>query len=182
MESASAEVPGQQGTGSTPPIDVRSIALRPAGPEDEAFLYELYCSTRLDDLAVWALDPVRQETVLKLQFTAQQQSYRAQFPQADHSLILMDARPVGRLIIDRTEQAILGVDIALLPEHRSAGIGTAVIQDLLTESARAGKPFRLHVVKTNRAARLYRRLGISTIGDSGSHLLMEWRPGTSSPA
>jgi GNAT superfamily N-acetyltransferase len=37
------------------------------------------------------------------------------------------------------------VDIALLPEHRNAGIGTRLIRRLMDEAALAGKPVRPHV-------------------------------------
>jgi ribosomal protein S18 acetylase RimI-like enzyme len=49
-----------------------------------------------------------------------------------------------------------------------------LIQELLDEAARAGKPFRISVVKTNPAVHLYERLGFKTTGDTGTQFLMEW--------
>jgi ribosomal protein S18 acetylase RimI-like enzyme len=40
-----------------------------------------------------------------------------------------------------------GRDIALLPEYRQSGIGTAILRDLLAEADRCRKPFRIHVEK-----------------------------------
>jgi ribosomal protein S18 acetylase RimI-like enzyme len=153
------------------------IALRPIRPEDEGFLFEVYASTRLDELTALGWREAQREAFLRMQFRAQQQSYLAQFPMADFTIILCHDRPIGRLYIERRADEILGIDIALLPEYRQAGIGTAVLQGLLTEAACRHKPFRIHVEKFNRAQHLYQRLGFTTLDDDGVYLFMEWRPG-----
>jgi GNAT superfamily N-acetyltransferase len=66
--------------------------------------------------------------------------------------------------------------VALLPEHRGRGLGTALVKDLLEEARAAGKPVRLHALKEGRAAALYARLGFSALADEGPYALMEWRP------
>ena len=75
--------------------------------------------------------------------------------------------PVGRLSVARWRDEIRIVDIALLPPSRNAGIGTAILRDLLAEAAVAHKPVRLHVEKVNSALRLYVRLGFAPIADKG---------------
>lgn len=154
----------------------KGISLRPIRPEDEEFLFEVYASTRHDELAALDWSEAQREAFLRMQFRAQQQSYLAQFPQADHAIILCLERPIGRLSIDRGADEIRGIDIALLLEYRQAGIGTAIIRSLLSEAARERKPFRIHVEKFNRAQRLYQRLGFATLADDGTYLAMEWRP------
>ncbi|MGA9768893.1 MAG: GNAT family N-acetyltransferase [Blastocatellia bacterium] len=151
-----------------------SVTLRPARPDDEPFLYELYCSTRNDDLAAEELNSPQQQVLLRMQFIGQQHSYRAQYPLADHDIILLDGQMIGRVMVERSDQEIRGVDIALLPDYRSAGFGGAIIQNLLDEARLAGKPFRIQVVRTNRARRLYDRLGFREIGDTATHYIMEW--------
>jgi len=155
---------------------IEAITLRPICPEDENFLYEVYASTRLDELAALGWSDAQREAFLRMQFRAQQQAYLAQFPMADLAIILCYERPIGRLYIERKTDEMRGIDIALLPEYRQSGIGTALLQDLLAEAARDGKPFRIHVVKFNRAQRLYKRLGFTTLYDDGVYLFMEWRP------
>jgi len=68
------------------------------------------------------------------------------------------------------------VDLALLPPHRNAGIGTAILRDLLAEAAVAQKPVRIHVEKFNPALRLYARLGFAPTEDKGVYLFMKWSP------
>ena len=106
-----------------------------------------------------------------MQFRAQHLSYMTQFPAADFLIILWHERPIGRLYIERRADEIRGIDIALLPAYRQAGIGTAILQGLLAEAASDGKPFRIHVEKFNRAQRLYERLGFTTLDDDGVYLL-----------
>jgi ribosomal protein S18 acetylase RimI-like enzyme len=155
-------------------IDAMKITLRPATPDDEPFLYELFRTTYTEGLPTQNMDATQREFLTRMQFNAQQQTYSAQFPEADHDMILLDGCPVGRVLVERKSEEIRGVDIALLAEHRSAGIGTLVIQNLLAEAQKAGKPFRIQVIKSNRAARLYERLGLWKTGESSSHFSMEW--------
>jgi ribosomal protein S18 acetylase RimI-like enzyme len=156
---------------STPPV-----ALRPARPDDEAFLYELYRSTRGEELSAWGIEGAQREMLLRLQFTARQRHYDIAFPEADHKIILCDDRPAGRILVFRSEREIRLVDIALLPEHRGRGAGASLIKDLLAEAQASGKPVTLHVDRLNRAARLYRRLGFLVADDTGAAYRMEWRP------
>lgn len=153
-----------------------AVTLRLASQDDEPFLYALYCSTRMKEMAAWGLDESQQKTFLELQFTARERHYDIAFSGADHRIILCDARPAGRMLVYRSEREIRLVDIALLPEHRSGGIGASLIQALLDEAKSTGKSVTLHVDKSNRAAHLYERLGFSVIGDTGGSFKMEWQP------
>ena len=160
------------------------ITLRPVRVEDEPFLYRVYVGTREDELAPLGWDEARKEQFLRMQFDAQHRFYQEQFPAADFQIILSGAHAIGRLYVDRREDEIRIVDIALLREHRNAGVGGALMGDLLAEAARDRKPVRIHVERHNPALRLYERLGFVRIGDNGVYFLMEWSadgsPGTSS--
>jgi ribosomal protein S18 acetylase RimI-like enzyme len=67
-------------------------------------------------------------------------------------------------------------EIALLPDERNHGIGTALISGVLGEARSRGAPVQLRVLRNNRACRLYERLGFLIMADNGIHLSMEWRP------
>jgi ribosomal protein S18 acetylase RimI-like enzyme len=88
----------------------------------------------------------------------------------------MAGRPAGRLYVARWERELRLVDVALLPEHRGSGLGTALVSRVLAEAADAGKPVTIHVERMNPAQRLYRRLGFTLLEDKGMYLLLEWRP------
>ncbi len=149
------------------------VALRTARAEDETFLYEVFASTRTEEMALTGWTPAQQDAFLRRQFRAQQEHYQAEFPHPEHSIILVDDRPIGRLFVSRNSEAIDLVDISLLPQHRAAGIGTCLIENLLAEGRRAGKPVRLYVFWFNRARRLYERLGFTKISETSTHIQME---------
>ncbi|MEK6289192.1 MAG: GNAT family N-acetyltransferase [Acidobacteriota bacterium] len=151
------------------------ITLRPAVPDDEAFLYELYCSTRTEEIAAWGWHPSQQEMFLRLQFTAQRRHYEIAFPGADHQIILCKDRRAGRILVFRSEREIRLVDVSLLPDERGRGIGGALVSALIEEARAEDKPVTLHVAKVNRAAGLYRRLGFSITADLATDYKMAWQ-------
>ena len=152
------------------------VSFRPIGPDDEPFLRQVYASTRIEELAPLGWSVEQQAAFLGQQFAAQHTYYQATYPDAAFDVILLDGRPAGRLYVARLPDQILVIDIALLPEHRNAGIGSRLLRDLLDEAALAGKPVRIHVEKFNPALRLYERLGFARIADQGVYWFMERAP------
>jgi ribosomal protein S18 acetylase RimI-like enzyme len=152
------------------------VTLRPVVHGDEAFLLEVYAGTRADELTLVPWDEAQKQAFVEMQFKAQSEHYRRCYASADSQIVLLNGRPAGRLLVDRGEHEITLIDIALLPEHRKLGIGTHLIEELLDEAEGAAKPVRLHVLKSNRAFRLYERLGFSRVADDGVYLEMKWLP------
>lgn len=158
---------------------LRALRLRPATSEDEPFLLNLFATTRSDELAFMNVDENQKRAFIAMQFNAQSQQYLMSYPDANHSIILWDEVPIGRLIVDRGEREFKLVDIALLPAHRSAGIGTHLIEELLLEATAARKPVRLNVWHSNPARNLYQRMGFSPVNDDGVYSEMCWTPSLS---
>ena len=155
----------------------RAVRLRPATLEDEPFLRQLFATTRADELALMVWDDNQKETFIAMQFNAQKQQYAMSYPQAEHSIILFNDIPIGRQMIDRGESEFTLVDIALLPAHRSAGIGTHLIENLLAEAGSVEKSVALNVWHSNPAKRLYQRMGFSAANDDGGmYCEMRWNP------
>lgn len=166
-------------TGSAP---LPKLELRPVEAADEEFVYQVYAATRLHEVAAWGWAPDQAEPFLRLQFRAQQQAYEMSYDGATSEVILLEGKPAGRIIVRRSPQELLGVDIALLPEFRSAGIGSHLIKQLQQDAERAGVPFVFQVSRTNPAAiRLYERLGFAVVGVSELTLTMEWNPPVTAP-
>jgi len=152
-----------------------SFSLRPVSLDDQAFLFQVYASTRLEEVALVPWNDEQKQAFLQMQFNAQTQSYQREFPGAEYLVILHDGVPAGRLTIERSDKAILLIDIALLPAYRNFGIGSGLIQDLKLEAQNTGKPLRLNVENFNPAFRLYERLGFEKIDEAGCYYCMEWR-------
>jgi ribosomal protein S18 acetylase RimI-like enzyme len=153
--------------------DAVIVTLRPVQPDDQAFLLELYAASRMDELKLVGWDENQKHAFVLMQFNAQCGQFAARYPLADSSIILMNDRPIGRMLVDRSGREIALIDVSLLPEHRNAGIGTQLIQSLLDEAGRAGKHVVLHVVKTNPALHLYERLGFYRTAEDGSRFEMK---------
>ena len=62
------------------------------------------------------------------------------------------------------------IDIALMPEHRGAGIGTKLLKELQEEAKAAGKKLSIHVERFNPARRLYERLGFQQVEEKEVYL------------
>jgi len=159
----------------------RPYSLRPVQAEDEPLLFEIYASTRTEEMDLLAWDESQKEAFLRMQFAAQHQHYRKAFAEGRFDIVLSGERPIGRLYVARGPDEIRIVDIALLPEGRNQGIGSSLLKEILAEAREAGKPVRIHVERNNPALRLYERLGFSRIGDTGVYFLMEWVPEPPAP-
>jgi ribosomal protein S18 acetylase RimI-like enzyme len=153
------------------------VILRPIATQDDLFLYQVYASTRADEMALVRWSEEQITAFLWMQFNAQRQHYLQYFPKAEYNLICLDDhQPIGRMIIERSGDEILLMDIALLPVYRNTGIGTRLVRDIQDEAQAKGLPVRLHVEAFNRAVHLYERLGFTRTAQDGIYLKMEWLP------
>jgi len=150
------------------------VSLRTATDDDRAFLVALYGTTRAD-LALLPLDDAQRQALVQMQFRAQDLHYRQANPDASFDVVEVGGRPIGRLYVDRHADDIRIIDISLLPQHRNAGIGTALVRAVQDEAAVSGRTVSLHVAMDNPAAGLYERLGFLLAADLGVYRLLEWR-------
>jgi ribosomal protein S18 acetylase RimI-like enzyme len=147
------------------------IALRPITPEDESFLFEVYASTRADEMKLVPWSEAQQEEFLRMQFAAQHKYYQSEYPAADYQIILLHHRSIGRLYVDRRASEIRILDVTLLPEYRNRGIGTPLIQALIDEGKNTGKAVGIYVDNFGVAASFFERLGFSKVENNGMNSL-----------
>lgn len=147
------------------------ITRRPETPADEPFLRQMIVASIAQDLMAWAWPPAIRDPLLGTQYTAKMGSLRANYPQTCSEIILADGQPVGWIFLDETSDGVHLVEIMVSIEMRGKGVGSAVLQEVLSAADRAGKPVRLLVNVTNtRAIQLYERLGFHrTGGDEVQH-------------
>jgi ribosomal protein S18 acetylase RimI-like enzyme len=120
--------------------------------------------------------PEQVEAFLRSQFELQHREYRRNYADASFEVLVVDGADAGRLYVRRTDDEVHLIDIALLPEFRGRGIGTALLRELMDEAAAAGKVINIYVEQENPAQSLYRRLGFEPVAESGVYLLMERQP------
>lgn len=146
-----------------PPFD--GCALRPATRDDETFLFELHRAALREYVdATWGWDD------------AWQRDHFAQhYVPARNALIVRaasDGPAIGRISLSRYWQRVYLRDIELIAAERNRGLGSAIINAVLTFARESRRPVELLVLNCNPARRLYARLGFTIIADDGARLRM----------
>jgi GNAT superfamily N-acetyltransferase len=154
-----------------------TVELRPAEAADEPFLRELDGAVATDQLGPGGLDQSTLTTLRELQFVARRRDRATRYPDANEQLILLDGRPVGAVLADRSSDRILIVDLALIPTARHQGIGTTILAALAAEAGRPGVPLRATTQSSNaRARRFFARAGFQELHDDGLNVSLQREP------
>lgn len=152
------------------------IELRPVTENDTLFIETVYRSTREAELDLTNWSEQQKNVFSVMQSRAQLAEYKKNYPGAAFQIILYKQKPAGRLYIWENDSEIRLMDITLLPQFRSRGIGTGLLQDLIKKSNDVQKKISLHVEAANPALKLYKRLGFIRIKNNGRHYYMEKSP------
>lgn len=154
------------------------LTLRSEREDDLNFLYHLYASTRVDEMALVDWTDAEKQAFLRMQFDAQHTHYLAHYRTARFDVIEQAGVAIGRLYVVRWPDDIRIIDIALMPEHRGQGLGGGLVRALIDEAAATDRSVSIHVEVFNPAMSLYQRLGFRPKGeDTGVYRLMVWRGG-----
>jgi ribosomal protein S18 acetylase RimI-like enzyme len=153
-----------------------SITLRDETPDDMEFLLTVFASARAFELAQVPWSDEQKEAFLRMQLQAQHSYYREKYPNAHYQIILRDAERIGRLYVCRLPKLTKILDITVLPEFRNAGIGTGLIQSVLSDAAATGSKVQVYVETFNPSRSLFEKHGFSVIEEEGINYLLEWRP------
>ncbi len=144
-----------------------AFSLEPLTVADGDFRLEVFRATikpYIDDLFGW--DEATQTTMILDQLKG-----------GTHAAIVSGGQRVGILQVEESAEAISLNQIEVLPEFQGMGIGTAVVQSLMTRCDHEGKPLSLHVFRTNTSAqRLYERLGFVVSGQVDPGVEMTYTP------
>jgi GNAT superfamily N-acetyltransferase len=152
---------------------------RDATAEDLEFQKQLYTTTREDEMDAAGFPQKMREAFIEMQFTAQTTHYTTHHPHAKWLIIECDNTRAGRLILDMNlERSDLNImDIALMPEFRGKGIGSAILKDILADAELKNHTVRLFAFTGERAIQLYHRLGFVDLNVDEIHTELVWKPG-----
>jgi ribosomal protein S18 acetylase RimI-like enzyme len=138
------------------------ITLRPAKEGDYAFLWELHRTAMQPYVAAtWGWDEAWQADY-----------FRAHLALPRCQIIQSAGVDVGVLVVEAQSDRVFLELIEILPTFQRAGIGTAVIRQILAQATNQGVPVTLRVLKVNPARMLYERLGFVVTGETTTHYLM----------
>jgi len=158
-----------------------AITFRPIteSKEDLEFLYKVYASSRAEEMTMTGWNEQQIKEFLRMQFDFQHKQYMQNYQNASFDIILYHQQPVGRLYLDRRQDDIRIVDIALLTEFRRQKIGSKIMEALMAEADEKNVTLSLHVEHNNPALGLYHRLGFEKKDDTGVYFFLERPPAAS---
>ena len=150
--------------------------LRACTKADDAFLYDVFCTTWAHEVAALPNQNLAQH-VLRIQHIAQERRFASRYPDHERYVVLVDGQPAGRLYVHQDDLTLHVVDLTLMPEHRSHGLGSQIFRDLFAEAARQGQTVTLRVGRRNRRATdLYTSLGFTLVMVDDLDNYFEWTP------
>jgi ribosomal protein S18 acetylase RimI-like enzyme len=152
---------------------LQSIRFRPYVEADVPFLRYVYASTRADEMQLVPWTDEQKAAFLNMQFDAQRAHYEQFYPDCEFLVIERDGVPIGRLYIDRGDDIRI-TDIALVPDVRGQGLGTALLEQILDEARQKRQKVSIYVEHFNPARHLYDRLGFRHTDTNGVYHYMEW--------
>jgi GNAT superfamily N-acetyltransferase len=115
-------------------------------------------------------------TQLGLDMARQRECFARQWHVAEVRIITMSGADIGWLQTEASESTLFLGQLYLSVDMQRQGIGTRVLQMLIEEARRAGKPVTLGVVKINPARRLYERLGFQRTHEDRDKVYMRLEP------
>lgn len=139
--------------------------LRPFEPRDASAVYAIHRAA-MGDYVVRQWGPW--EEALQKQF------FQERIDTGLMHTIEVDGGIVGVYEWELRNDAVVVVNLEIAPWLQGEGIGTAILRDAQRLAADRGLPVKLQVLKFNPARVLYERLGFVEIGETESHILMEW--------
>lgn len=153
------------------------IEARPSGAADQAFLRQLYESTRADEMRALGWSASRCRAFLDQQFEFRQRGYLEQFPDALQLVLQQNGQDIGCLHWQCAGTEATLVELSLLPPFRGRGLGSAILGLLTAEADRLGQSIDVHVEDGGLVQQLCQRFGFDIAGDPGLHVRMR-RPAT----
>ena len=152
--------------------------IRPLAPSDQAFLWEMLYQA----LYVPEGGEPFERGILSRPDVARYVKDWGREGDSGFVAVGADGRPVGAIwlrLLKGEERGFGYVDertpelgMAVLPEHRGRGVGTALLARLIVAAEGVFEAISLSVAAENPAVRLYRRQGFEIVGASGDSLTM----------
>jgi GNAT superfamily N-acetyltransferase len=143
-----------------------TVMLRAASHEDEAFLFDTYCTTLRPHVEwAWGWDDERQS-----------EGFRRHHPLEQFQVIAVNGDAVGGWHLETQAAAHYLWMLFLLPAWQGQGIATRLLTDAHAQARAQRLPLQLRVIKSNRGARrLYDRLGFVVLDEDKASWRLEWR-------
>lgn len=149
--------------------------LRPARSDDDAFLYDVFCSTWQEEVAALP-DQSLARHVLRIQHVAQERRFDGVYPGHQRFVVWSGEERAGRFYLFGTGAFLHIVDLTLLPRFRSQGIGGRLVRDLMSVAAPEGRRISLRASRGSASTDLWAHLGLLLVSTDDREHYFEWAP------
>ena len=154
----------------------RLACLRRCTEEDDAFVYDVFCTTWESEVAALP-NPSLAQHVLRIQHIVQNRRFTSRYPGHDRFVIVVDGEPAGRLYAYETTSMLHVVDLTLLPQFRSEGTKSRLAHELFEYAGERRMSITLRVPRRNlRASAVYASLGFQLGRMDDVDNYFEWTP------
>ena len=151
-----------------------AITRRPATPADKPLLRSLFADAHLE---LAALPTDTRFVLVDMQFRAQHRRFAAAHPNATNEIVIADDKPVGRVLVDHSEDVTRIVDICVALGHRNHGIGSIVMAEIVRAADAAHRHIEMTVWSGNRAAvTLVEHAGFEPVADHAGYVTYDRAP------
>lgn len=139
-------------------------------PADNAGqLQDIWCQTYAQELGFAAAD----DLLLSLQWQGKVQQYDAAHTEQRKLLIQVNTEVVGYIWLGINLEQVSIIDFAILPEYQGRGLGTKALNALFVLLQGAVAVFRLSVIKSNPAVKLYHKHGFTSFDEDDVYVYMQ---------
>ena len=142
---------------------LENVQFRSATKADIPFLLELRRQSMSAHLKASGVDPTDAERLERVM---------ARFECAQ--IVSVDGEPIGLLKIDNEGNQWELLQLQILPAKQNAGIGGAILKELLVEAAKANASITLSVLKANPARAFYERFGFHVTSEDAYSFRMHF--------
>ncbi len=113
--------------------------LIPVANSDYPLLFEIYVSSRAEELKLAPWTDEQKHAFLESQFEAQSNHYHSIYPNGSYDLIKLEDQTAGRLYQAELDDEIRILDITVLPQFQNRGIGTHLLSEILASRQKQAK-------------------------------------------
>jgi GNAT superfamily N-acetyltransferase len=157
-----------------------AVRLRPCHARDEAFLYEVFCTTWAHRVAALPNQNLARH-VLRIQHIAQEREFLHTHPDRQRFVVLVDDEPAGRLYLDDAGASMQLLDLTLIPRFRGHGIGSGIVRGVCEQATASGRRVEVRVERAGATATgLWSGFRLVAADDLADHL--EWTAGSEAPS
>lgn len=165
-------------TAGEPPMIAKQLAVttRPMNDDDSMLLFELYASSRAEELSRSGWVTPQQRSFFRMQAQNQERYFLRHYDHLDRRTVCINGFSAGRLLVDRPSHAITVVDLAILPAFRGRGIGSLLIRALLEEATEKDLPVHVDLPKHSEMLTRCEQMGFRYSEDLGDRWHLVWNP------